>query len=309
MSVSPPPAHALARSLGLPERSRRGSLDKNLSTSSAAASVTTMTTDPNTPSPVAAAPCTASSASRVTILGNTTPASGNIDAGTTVKIRKTRSGSSGGSSGGTSSLPSASEAAAAALLAGGGGNAGRGVITTAAELFCDSPCWALEASAPATPTQRERSYSSFGGRAFASVPIGGNTIIENHGISPPGSTGSFSAMRSQRPIGSAPTHFSYRRGSSTSGCWERGKGGPASGRNGGVSPTTPKGTSHHRRSGFSTSTSSSLSSFSAAAAMPGERASPRPSPSPRGRAVITPKGTSGQRSSWGGSPCSGGGWR
>ncbi|CBJ29572.1 similar to Rho GTPase activating protein 24 [Ectocarpus siliculosus] len=318
LQSAPRPASPLLRNGGtkgaaIKERSRRGSLDKNFSTSSAAASGTTMTTDPNTPSPVAAAPCTASSASRVTILGNTTPASGNIDAGTAVKIRKTRSGSSS-SSGGTSSLPSASEAAAAALLAGGGGNAGRGVITTAAELFCDSPCWALEASALATPTQRERSYSSFGGRAFASVPVGGNTIIENHGISPSGSTGSFSAMRSQRTLGSAPTHFSYRRGSSTSGCWERGKGGGASGRNGGVSPTTPKGgTRHHRRSGFSTttSTSSSLSSFSAAAAMavPGERASPRPSPSPRGRGVITPRGTSGQRSSWGGSPCSGGGWR
>ncbi|CAM9812553.1 unnamed protein product, partial [Ectocarpus fasciculatus] len=321
----PPPPPPPARSLPLPERSRRGSLDKRFSTSSAAASGTTTTsstTDPNTPSPVAAAPCTASSGSRVTILGTTTPASGNNDAGsgtatgtgTAVKIRKTRSGSSSGSSGGTSSLPSASEAAAAALLAGGGGNGGRGVITTAAELFGDSPCWALEASALATPTQRERSYSSFGGRAFASVPVGGNMIIENHGISPSGSTGSFSAMRSQRPIGSAPTHFSYRRGGSTSGT-------PKGSHDSHMDPrrtvlpcltNTLQGTSQHRqhlRSGFSTSTSSSLSSWSAAAAMPGERASPRPSPSPRGRGVITPRGTSGQRSSWGGSPCSGGGWR
>eukprot|EP00903_Cladosiphon_okamuranus_P021819 g20063.t1 len=145
---------------------------------------------------------------------------------------------------------------------------------------------------------------------YASVP-GCGTV---QGISPSGSSGSFSGVgvRPQRHLGTplTPSHISYtsgplshphRRGGSTGtvGFLERGKGA----RNGGVSPTTPKGTAHSRRSAFSTS--NTLSPWSATSGFSVDRQSP----SPRGRGVVTPRGTAAQRGSWGGSPCSGGSWR
>ncbi|CAM9341000.1 unnamed protein product [Scytosiphon promiscuus] len=176
------------------------------------------------------------------------------------------------------------------------------------------------ATATVTTTPTRKHYASFGGGAYASVSAASSAVVIPTQIYPMYAGSSFQCGHTYTYMTTLiPAQPSHRRGASTGGCWDRGRG-PHSfsggGRTGGVSPTTPKGTGHSRRSAFAngTGTNSSPSPWSppTAANVSGDRQSLRPSPSPSprgGRGVVTPRGTSAQRGSWGGSPCSGGGFR